>query len=607
MQKSDIYSWIKSEENSYETEEVQLGDNWYWSMRNHVQLIFHLMNSVFYTGENNWIRAFKQIMKPIIQLANWTEDIEVKDTVFYIKGDKGKALSFLIKKYHDDVYTKEHDLDKLYDDITEMDNAFGGVLVQKGDKSPEVLPFQSIAFCDQTDILASPIGFKFNFSPSKLKSMEKNGWGNPSNGATITIDELITLADNDKEASGIQDGGKENKTTGKTIEVYIIKGDMPTHYLKDDDDMETTIPQVQIVAFYTDKDSKKQGVTLYRQKDNDTLKFFSSTPIFQRALGGSVGEDMLYPQIFTNFATIHKTNFLEAASKVPLYTDDGSFKTRNKIQDMENLEITTVEENKRIYQIPTASPANIQVLQNSVDEWLNHGQLLGSAFDPILGKEATSGTTFRGQERTVAQGRGSHDRKRGKRAKFIEEIYRDWIIPSIVKEIVKGKEFIADLPMDEFNWLVDTLATNATNKKIKEKMMDGEVVTREEQEQILSMEKEIVKKKGNRQLLEIVKDEFKGIEIELGINVANKQKNLADLSDKVLSIFQFIFANPQAFQQAMQNKGLAKAFSDILEFSGLSMGDFSSLMDAPPVQQIPEETGQTPSLEGLVAQQNQNA
>ena len=151
---------------------------------------------------------------------------------------------------------------------------------------------------------------------------------------------------------------------------------------------------------------------------------------------------------------------LEAGSKVPLYTDDPNYQNRNKIIDMENLEITTIEEGKVIRQVPTVAPANIQLFEKSIDEWFEQAQLQGSAFDPILGKEPPSGTTFRGQERTVQQGRGLHDRRRGQRAKFIEEIYRDWEIPRMVKKIIGGKEFLATLTSDEKEWMSNQLADN---------------------------------------------------------------------------------------------------------------------------------------------------
>ena len=101
MNQTDIYQFIKAEESRFETDEIQIGENWYWNFRKHVQLIFHLVNGVFYTGQNDWTRAFKQVMRPLIRLSLWTEDLEVKDLVFFIEEQTGRALSFLIKKYHD--------------------------------------------------------------------------------------------------------------------------------------------------------------------------------------------------------------------------------------------------------------------------------------------------------------------------------------------------------------------------------------------------------------------------------------------------------------------------------------------------------------------------
>src|SRR3990167_4895685 len=157
MNQPDIYSYVLTEANRFETDEIQVGDNWYWSFRNHVQLIFHLINGVFYTGNNDWVRAFKNIMRPLTRLSIWTEDLEVKDVVFFIEEHGGKVLSFLVKKYHDEVYVREHDLDTLFDEITESDVVYGGVLVQDGLDRPETIPLQSIAFCDQTNIMGGVV------------------------------------------------------------------------------------------------------------------------------------------------------------------------------------------------------------------------------------------------------------------------------------------------------------------------------------------------------------------------------------------------------------------------------------------------------------------
>ncbi len=191
-----IYEYILGEEKLFESSQIRVGDNWNWNFRNHVQLLFHLKNGVFFTGANDYLRAFKNIMEPMLNLSYWMEDIELKDVVFYIEEKNGRILSFLVKKYHDEVYVKENDLDTLFDEITESDVDYGGVLVQKTNTArPELLHLNSIAFCDQTDIESGPLGFKFSFSPSKLRAMSKAGWGKESNGATISIEELIELAD----------------------------------------------------------------------------------------------------------------------------------------------------------------------------------------------------------------------------------------------------------------------------------------------------------------------------------------------------------------------------------------------------------------------------
>lgn len=598
MNTPNIYSWIKQEENKFETQEIQLADNWYWNFRNHVQLIFHLKNGIFMQGANDWTRAFKNIMEPLLNLAYWTEDIEVKDVNFFIEGSNGKALSFLIKKYHDEIYVRENNIDELFDEIAESDIDYGGTLVQKGVKIPEVLQLNSIAFCDQNDILSAPIGFKMYLSPDKLRSMGKYGWGKESNGATISLDDLCVLATQETEIPG--NNGKKNERSGKVVEIYFVRGNMPSHFLNDDDNMETEFNQLHIVAFYTNKEGNKTGVTLYRKEESEgNLKFHTTKKVYQRALGRGAGETFLGPQIWTNFLTIHKTNLLEAASKVPLQTDDDSFTDRNAIQDMENLQVMTLADGKSVRPIQTASPVNINLMEGAINEWFEHAQYAGSAFDPIMGKESSSGTTFRGQERSVAQGKGLHERRRGQRAKFIEEIYRDYIIPDIKKEILKGKKFLAELTPDELNWVAEQMAIVDSNKIIVDAILkNGKAITEEEQNALIEIRKQSIMKQGNRQLIEILEDEFDGVEIKMGINIAGKQKDLLGLSDKLLSIFQFIIANPQGFQSAMQIPALAKAFENILEYGGMSIADFSTLVTKMPAQPMMQEqsTQQSPEL-----------
>ena len=602
----NIYAYIKKEETAYDTEEIRVGDNWNWNMKEHIQMIFHLKNSKFFSGENDWLRSFKNIMEPILNLSYWAEDIEVKDIVFYTENKNNRELSFLIKKYHDEVYVRENNIDTLLDEITEEDVDYGGVLVQKGEKKPEVIYMPSIAFADQTDILGGGLGVKFNFTPSKLKQMAKRGWGDTENGATVSIDELIIQAQATKDPAGMSNQQK-NETTGKNIEIYIVRGDFPKHWMEDDDNMDDYEKQIHIVGFYKGKDGKKEGVTLFRKYEKDSsIMFHTSKKVYGRAMGRGVGEGILQPQIWTNFLEISKMGMLEAGSKVPLWTDDDNFSNRNQIQDMENLEVTTLEEGKSIGLIPTVAPANIQLFENSINDLYESAQNIGSAQDPLMGKEGVSGTTFRGQAQTIQTGRGLHDRRRGQRAKFLEEIYRTWIIPDMAKKIMQGQEFFATLTASEMQWVSERVVDNQVNNRVKEMILSGELVTPVIKEAIIEEEKRKFSKNGNKRLLKILKDEFKGVDIKMGINIAGKQKNLSILSDKILAIFQFILSNPQGFQQVMQMEGMGSAFNDILEFSGVSAVDFTNLATIPQPQEQ-QQAGQIAVPQSLSAQPKQNA
>src|SRR3990167_2680672 len=169
---------------------------------------------------------------------------------------------------------------------------------------------------------------------------------------------------------------------------------------------------------------------------------------------------------------------------------------------MENNEITTIEEGKSIKAIPTINATNVQLYSNDINDWYAFAQTAGSANDPIMGVEAASGTTFRGQERTVAQGRGPHDRRRGQRAKFIEEIYRWSILPEIIREITRGKKFLATLSTEELTWVSDQMTPKAVNKRIKDIVSNMKVgdVTPEKIQSLRGM-REVLKgeiiKKGN--------------------------------------------------------------------------------------------------------------
>jgi hypothetical protein len=590
IQFTDIYAFIIAQEAKFFVPISVIDGVWDWSMREHIKTSMAYKHGRLLTG-NSDDKPVKNITRPILNLAYRAEDIDVKDIHIYVNDYERFHLSFLIKKYHDEVFLKENDLDTFFDEIKEEKIDFGGALCKKmRGARPVKIPLQSIAFCNQSDILSAPFGIKHFMSIDALKDMELAGWGKPENNATVTVDELIALSY--KQSPTNKSETKTTTNPGEDIEVYEVRGYMPEEWIENNEVTNSNKyeKQLQIVAFYILENGNKQGVTLYAKKDTENnIKYVSRDPIFGRALGFGGAEELFEPQVWTNYSEIRKKDMIDAAAKTILKTTDPGLATRGKVKDMENMEMLTLADGTDVSQVDTF-PRNIRLFTEWMTEWEEHAQRTGSASDANLGDSPTSGTPFRLQQQVIAQGKGLHEYRRGKFAKFIEEIYQDWIIPHIASEIVKGSTFLAELTADEMEYISDCLMRSEINKFIIENILAGQVVD----ETMVEMQKEKIKQQfmqgGPKRFFRILKNEMKGVEMKVKVNVAGKQKDLVGVVDKLTNIFREVFANPQI----LDDPRAAKIFGKILEFSGLDPIDFQPLSYTKPKPQLSPPNG-TPS------------
>ena len=593
----NIYDYIKTEETRYNIA-IPVMDNWDWNMKDHIHQSLMLKHGKFISQTNDLKtkQPFRNIVYPLLNLRYKAEDIDLTDVVLYVNDETNYHLSFLIKKYHDEVYVREHDLDTFFDETLEEKIDLGGTLVRKGKDGPIYEPLDSIAFCDQSSILSGPIGFKLFFSPDELYDMESLGWGKESNGATVTLDELVTLA----EQAKTQDPSKPRKTDtpGKYIEVYRVHGSLPASWLKDSDQKklkdEKYVRQMHVVAFYKSDQGLDQGVTLYRAREyeNPFKLHLSGKKLRNRALAYGGVEELFDPQIWTNYSEIRKKDLIDALSKVIRWTDDQNFEGRNKLSDLENNEMLVLQKGSQAgtFETPTA---NVALMNEWMVEWDKLSQTTSGATDALLGKAPAAGTPFRLEALVTQQGQGLHDRRRGKYATFIAEIYDDWIIPAIKRDIIDGAKFLATLSADEMEYVASCLARNTVNRENTERVLTGELpMTEEEKQMRMQQVRDEFAQGGNKRFLEILKGEFDDMNIGVKVNVAGKQKDLAGVVEKMTNIFRQVFANPAI----LQDPRAVKVFNKIIEYSGMEPIDFGYVTQQPQnmAQQSPEMTQQQP-------------
>jgi hypothetical protein len=566
----DVYEYIRQEEINYKTMRVPVTDGYEWSMPEHIRKCTLYRDSKFTSGADDGSRPFKNIVRRIVNLQHYATGFDVKDIEPFVDNPDDYFKSLMVRKYFEK-WARANGLDTYIDQKTESYVDFGGALTRHVNQvAPEVVPLQSIAFCDQSDILSGPICIKHQFSPSELRDFAENGWKN--------IDRVIQLARDSKtetSLSGITE--RVVKTPGKYVEVYELDGMFPRSWLMDkadatEDDEKTYTQQLHIITFYEDSEGNEAGIPLFQGNgDPKKYKFIARDPIFGRALGMSAIEELFDAQIWTNYAMIRLQGMLDTAAKWIGQTADQSFKTRNKLTELENGEILT--HNGSPVEPINTRPLSADLFEKALDMWDEHAQNIGSAGDAILGERPSSGTPFALQQLNAQQQNNVHEYRRGKLAVSLAEEFRDWYLQDFARALSNEQTFMADLSLEELQYVAEQCAQYETKEMVKRRVIAGNSANLNPQA-IGSYQdgvKGAVLKKGNKQFFKALKGDLKRLPIDVEINVAGKQKDLAGMTDKLVNVFRTIVANPTV----LQIPAMAKLFNQILEYSGLDQIDFS--------------------------------
>ena len=565
----EIYSYILQEESNYRTERVPLATNWRdWNMREHIDRSFTLLNSRFYQGTQDYRRPFNNIILPIRNVNLRSEGFDVKDASIYVDNPDHYYKSAIARKFHN-WWAKDNKIDTAIDESVESYFDYGLTLLKNVNEArPEVIQLQQIAFCDQTDVLSGPICIKHNYSVSELMEM-KGKW------KSSEVDRAIMAA---KFSKNIDPADDDTLTTpGKFVAVYELEGMFPESWLGAEKLGEEWVDtgkyslQTHIVTYYLSPqdNTTKVGITLFKGKRTKTIfKALKRDAIHGRACGRGGIEELFHPQIWTNYSELQVSQMLEAVSKVVLKTNKKKIAKSNNFANIKQGTILDLDGDGTLEQVQI-QPINKNAFDSFVNKWEQVARTIGSASDPQLGLNPVSGTPLGTTEIVTSQGVGIHEYRQGQIAAFWQEVYRDWTIPHLSREINKDYKWLEDLSLDETQAFAKMVVTNEANKVIKKVILSGKPITNEEIAAMTAQMTEMFMAGGNKRFMEIVEGDFKDLLLDIEISIVNKQKNMAENVSKLNNLFRILFT-PGAIQSIQQTPELMSLLNEILEGSGLS-------------------------------------
>jgi hypothetical protein len=586
-----VFEYITTEENNFKTAKVPLTRSKDWNFPEHIERCVNVANGWFHQGSNdiNNGRPYDDLVSPILEVAFRSEGFDVKDIEPYVNDKDNYYKSFLVRKYHPQ-WARKNSLDTFIDDLVETSVVFGLALVKNvNNVRPEVVDLKTIAFCDQTDILAGPICIKHQYTPSEINEF-RGKWDNDA------IDMAIALSRNEVEVSTA--GDQKVKTPGKYIEAYELRGNLPKSWIEEGGSPTEYTPQMQVICYYNDSKGVKQGITLYKGVDKPLTDNFKALKIDRvrskgRACGKGTVETLFQPQVWNNYSAIKIKEMLDAAALMLLQTEDQSFKGKNKLSNLTNNTVMVHEPGQPLTQV-TIQPQNLVAFTNQQQKLQEDARILGSASEASLGTNPTSGTPLGTTEIVTQQGQGVHEYRQGKIATFVGELYLDWILGYLVAEMNSGKTFLEELSVDELAEVAENVATQASNQWIWDRLAEtGEFPTEEERTLRKEAEKQGFLKKGSKHFIEALKDELKTLPVDVFINIKGKQKDMVRTADSITKLLIPLIQNPDAYR----NSGVGKVFNELLENAGFSPVNFAELTKELPQQTNPQQAMAQPQLQ----------
>ena len=540
MSTENIFSYVRTQRNDYETRDIPLLPGKNYSQYNTInQVDLYWSNSYMEEASDDVIGDF-----PFDNISKWRVLLEARATDFDRKNitvepdgaDREKRVKTMISTKALGRQMRKIQFGKTINDICMNRSKYGGVLVTKSEESIDVIPWQNI-ISDQSNIMAGVRIVRHYLTPSELVA-KNDVWENVTS-ALKTAEKF-----RDKGVSDIS--SEEADTQGELIELFEIQGDVKVSMLKEaqairdgldykhrkKDDYSYVSAKIIIAgADWFDEDKKEErGIVLYANEEKTTQKYLARNPEAGRGLGVGIVEDLFEDQRWHNFTKTEEMRMIAVGGKKLYVTDDPDILGNIFDEGVDHgtvLRVGTGKTLKELNQIPTGTP----IYENQRKEINDQADKKTSSYPAKTGEESKSGTPFRSSYLQNFEATSQFEQYREEIGFFLEEIIGDgkdnWVLNDALKNIAKEKELYEAFSPQELMLIDDVIVSKTVTDEMARLTRQRKVLTPEMVEEMRVKTDQDLKRSGTKRSITDIQDFIKDAGGSVVINTTDEQRNKA--------------------------------------------------------------------------------
>lgn len=589
--KTSIGDIIRQAEEDFTSGEVQTSKYVSESLFEDINKIEAYLNSKHTSGEKDSKGRDKPFFNIVIGKKNiWARATDLDRKNIRAKTDKAKDLlaSYLFTIHHHRWMNDTNFgmfLNLWGDYLAAYNSCVCKFVDQDGELKAQVIPWNRL-IVDQIDFNSNPVIEILELTPAQLR--QRKGYDKD------VVESLINALDTRRDLDGQRKDNKSNY-----IKLYEVHGKLPLSLITGkDDDEEEYVQQMHVVSFVKNKEKGEfddYDLYLGREKKNPYLLTWLVPSVDSSiSLMGSV-KSLFEAQWMVNHTAKSIKDQLDLSSKIIFQIGDPNFAGQNVLSAIDNGQIAVydaIKDPNGIRQIQNNSH-DITSLQNFGQQWQILAQDLTGTPDIMEGNNMPSGTAFRQAAIIQQEAHSNFERMTENKGLFLEQMFRDYITPHILKKMDTTEEISATLDAYGIDKIDQMYISNEAVKRFNNKAV--EAVLNETELPDMNQEMQGVKnemsQQGSQRFLkpsdistktwkDIIGDFEGNIIYEITGENRDKQAVMTTLS----SVFQTLGQNPMI----LQDPNVRMVFNKILEETNAVSPIELSEVKAQPQPMIPQ-------------------